>query len=65
MPTTARPPAPRSAADRPAEAPPWLDEEEMAALVADLREIVGRRMELQPGGQRRRRLLSTVLVPGD
>ncbi len=43
----------------------WLDEEEFAAFLTDLREVVGRRLELPAGGQRRRRLLSTVLLPGD
>ena len=43
----------------------WLDDEEFAAFVADLREVVGRRLELTPGGERRRRLVSTVLLPGD
>lgn len=43
----------------------WLDDEELAALVAELREVVGRRLELRPQGQRRRRQLSTVLMPGD
>ena len=43
----------------------WLDDEEFAAFVADLRELVGRRLELTPGGERRRRLVSTVLLPGD
>ena len=43
----------------------WLDDEELAAFVAELREVVGRRMEGRPGGRRRRRLLSTVLMPGD
>jgi len=43
----------------------WLDDEEFAAFLADLREVVGRRLELQPDGQRRRRLLGTVLLPGE
>ncbi|GAB3360356.1 helix-turn-helix domain-containing protein [Modestobacter lapidis] len=43
----------------------WLDDEEFAAFLVDLRNVVGRRLELQPDGQRRRRLVSTVLVPGD
>jgi hypothetical protein len=43
----------------------WLDDEEFAAFLADLRDVVGRRLELRPAGRRRRRLVSTVLVPGD
>ena len=43
----------------------WLDDAEHAELVRDLRAVVRARMALaeQPG--RRRRMLSTVLVPGE
>jgi len=43
----------------------WLDEEEFAALLADLREVVAARRALAPREGRRRRILSTVLMPGD
>jgi Helix-turn-helix domain len=43
----------------------WLDDEEHAELVSDLREVVRARMELPERPGRRRRLLSTVLVPAD
>lgn len=43
----------------------WLDDEEFAEFLAEVRELVGRRMANQPEGERRRRLLSTVLLPGD
>jgi hypothetical protein len=43
----------------------WLDEEEFADFLADVRAVVGRRLQNQAGGQRRRRLVSTVLMPGD
>lgn len=43
----------------------WLDDEEFAAFLAEVREVVGRRLELPPGDGRRRRLVSTVLLPGD
>jgi hypothetical protein len=43
----------------------WLDDEEYAGFLAEVRELVGRRMANEPGGRRRRRLLSTVLLPGD
>jgi hypothetical protein len=42
----------------------WLDDEELAALLADLRSLVAARMALPPRDGRRRRLLSTVLMPG-
>jgi Helix-turn-helix domain len=43
----------------------WLDDEEFAAFLAEVREVVGRRLELPPGDGRKRRLVSTVLLPGD
>jgi hypothetical protein len=43
----------------------WLDDEEHAELIRDLREVVRARMELPERPGRRRRLLSTVLVPAD
>ena len=43
----------------------WLDDEEFAEFLAEVRELVGRRMANRPEGARRRRLLSTVLLPGD
>jgi hypothetical protein len=43
----------------------WLDDEEFAEFLADVRAIVGRWSDNQPGGRRRRRLISTVLLPGD
>jgi hypothetical protein len=42
----------------------WLDDAEHAELVHDLVEVVRARMELPQRPGRRRRLLSTVLVPG-
>jgi hypothetical protein len=42
----------------------WLDDEELAALLADLRSLVAARMALPPRDGRRRRILSTVLMPG-
>jgi hypothetical protein len=43
----------------------WLDDDEFAAFLAELRAVVGSRLELRPGDRRRRRLVSTVLLPGD
>lgn len=43
----------------------WLDDAEFAEFLTEVRELVGRRMANQPAGERRRRLLSTVLLPGD
>jgi hypothetical protein len=43
----------------------WLDDEEHAELVRDLAEVVRARMDFSARPGRRRRLLSTVLVPGD
>lgn len=42
----------------------YLTDEELLDLVADLREVVSRRMSLPPEG-RTRRLLTTVLLPGE
>lgn len=42
----------------------YLTDEEVLALVADLREVVSRRVSLPPEG-RTRRLLTTVLLPGE
>jgi DNA-binding transcriptional ArsR family regulator len=43
----------------------WLDDDEFAGLLSDLREVVGARMALPQRVGRRRRILSTVLMPGD
>jgi hypothetical protein len=43
----------------------WLDDDEFGSLLADLRAVIGERLGHRPGGARRRRLLSTVLLPGD
>ncbi len=43
----------------------WLTDEELTALVADLREALRTRTATGPGEGRRRRLVSTVLLPGD
>jgi hypothetical protein len=42
----------------------WLDDDEFTALVADLRRVLGDRLANEPGGERRRRLLGTVFLPG-
>jgi hypothetical protein len=42
----------------------WLDDEEFAAMLADLRTLVATRMALPQRDGRRRRILSTVLMPG-
>jgi DNA-binding transcriptional ArsR family regulator len=42
----------------------WLDDDELAELLADLRAMVGSRMALPQREGRRRRILSTVLMPG-
>ncbi len=42
----------------------WLDDEEFAALVADLRQVLRDRPANQPDGKRRRRLVGTVFLPG-
>ena len=43
----------------------WLDDAEHAELVRDLRAVVQARMALAERPGRRRRMLSTVLVPGE
>jgi hypothetical protein len=43
----------------------WLDDDEFAALLTDLRAALTERAGNQPGGGRRRRIVSTVLLPGD
>ncbi len=43
----------------------WLDDAEHAELVRDLRAVVQARMGLAERPGRRRRMLSTVLVPGE
>jgi hypothetical protein len=43
----------------------WLDDAEFAALLSDLREVIGARLALAPREGRRRRTLSTVVMPGD
>jgi hypothetical protein len=42
----------------------WLDDDEYAGLLADLRAVVAARMPLEAGPGRRRRIVSTVLMPG-
>ncbi len=42
----------------------WLDDDEFAGLVADLRRVLQDRLGNEPGGERRRRLLGTVFLPG-
>lgn len=43
----------------------WLTDEEFAELVADLSAVLAARTGNRPAEGRRRRLLSTVLLPGD
>ncbi|RBY91008.1 helix-turn-helix domain-containing protein [Blastococcus sp. TF02A-30] len=43
----------------------WLTEDEFAELVADLRAVLAARAANQPAEGRRRRLVSTVHLPGD
>jgi helix-turn-helix protein len=43
----------------------WLTDEELAHLVADLRAAISARMDNAPTEGRRRRVLSTVLMPGE
>ncbi|PWW23410.1 helix-turn-helix protein [Geodermatophilus normandii] len=42
----------------------WLDDAEFAALVGDLRQVLRDRLANEPGGERRRRLVGTVFLPG-
>jgi hypothetical protein len=42
----------------------WLDDEEFAALLRDLVDVIGARTELPQRAGRRRRIVSTVLMPG-
>jgi hypothetical protein len=42
----------------------WVTDEEFAELVTDLRGVLAARMGNQPGGARRRRLVSSVHLPG-
>jgi DNA-binding transcriptional ArsR family regulator len=43
----------------------WLTDEEFGGLLAELRAAVASRMENRPAAGRRRRVLSTVLLPGE
>jgi DNA-binding transcriptional ArsR family regulator len=43
----------------------WLDDEELAAFLGELRALVADRMARPQRAGRRRRILSTVLMPGD
>src|SRR5688500_5644064 len=43
----------------------WLDDEEFAEFLGELRALVAARMALPERPGRRRRILSTVLMPGD
>jgi DNA-binding transcriptional ArsR family regulator len=43
----------------------WVTDEEFADLVADLRAVLLERMANRPDGARRRRLVSTVHLPGE
>jgi hypothetical protein len=43
----------------------WLDDDEFAEMLGDLRGVVTARMALPQRAGRRRRILSTVLMPGD
>ena len=42
----------------------WLDDEEFAALVTELRAVLTARTALEPDGVRRRRIVSQVFLPG-
>ncbi len=42
----------------------WLDDDEFAGLVAELRRVLGERLENGPRPGRRRRVLGTVFLPG-
>jgi hypothetical protein len=43
----------------------WVTDEEFDAMVADLAEALRPRLEQQPDGARRRRLISIVNLPAD
>ena len=43
----------------------WLTDEKFGGLLAELRAAVASRMENRPATGRRRRVLSTVLLPGE
>jgi DNA-binding transcriptional ArsR family regulator len=43
----------------------WLSDAELDGLLADLRSAVASRMDNQPTAGRRRRVVSTVLLPGE
>jgi hypothetical protein len=43
----------------------WLDDGELTELLTDLRAVLLARAGNQPGSGRRRRMLTTVLLPGD
>lgn len=43
----------------------WLSDGEYAAFLADLRALLLARARNEPGGGRRRRIVSTVLLPGE
>ena len=43
----------------------WLTDEEFATLVVDLRAVLQARTALEPDGVRRRRIVSTVFLPGE
>ncbi|MGY1609729.1 helix-turn-helix domain-containing protein [Geodermatophilus sp. SYSU D00700] len=43
----------------------WLDDDEFAGLLDDVRAVLRARLGNEPGGDRRRRLVGTVFLPGD
>ncbi len=43
----------------------WLDDEEFAGLLDDVRQVLRARLENGPGPGRRRRLVGTVFLPGE
>lgn len=45
--------------------PLWLTDAELDELVTELQAAVEQRLELEPDGERRRRILTTILVPDD
>lgn len=47
------------------QAPLWLSDEEFDELAAELAEAFGRRLHFAPGPGRRRRLMSTIVMPDD